>query len=318
VGLGYHLVEALIRESLFKPIDGDVVMIGRQTVYFTPAQFVALLQSHGVETGSLQPEHICIDSQTLNRLPGEGQSWIADTELFRILGAKRVLALDHSAYEGADIIHDLTKPVPDRLRGCADFVIDGSTLDNTFDPALTLRNYCDLLRPGGRLLAGNMYSNHNLPYVILPPHWYIDYFAMNNFADCKVYVIVFPDHRPENLLEAQKRASVFTPDIDALIAEGNFVNNFISPHMMVTIVFAQKGPDSTTDVSPIQQPYRSASDWEIYRGSLRKMQRSARHHLVRTLGELQFREGTGGYLIMAEDFSTLDRLPEPCAAPAAP
>jgi hypothetical protein len=118
---------------------------------------------------------------------------VADTELFHILGAKRVLALDHSAYEGADIIHDLTKPLPDELRGCADFVVDGSTLDNTFDPALTLRSYCEMLRPGGRLLACNMYSNDNLPYVMLPPHWFIDYF---------VYVIVGAVHRPEDYLSS--------------------------------------------------------------------------------------------------------------------
>jgi hypothetical protein len=31
--------------------------------------------------------------------------------------------------------------------------VDGSTLDNTFNPALTLKNYCDMLRPGGRLLT---------------------------------------------------------------------------------------------------------------------------------------------------------------------
>jgi hypothetical protein len=89
------------------------------------------------------------------------------------------------------------------------------------------------------------------------------------------------------------------------------VNNFMSPHMMVTIVFAEKGPDSTTDLSPIQQPYRSVHDWGVYRRNLRKMQGRGRHHLVRTLGELLFRNGTGGYLIVANDFSVLHSLPEP-------
>src|SRR6185312_10673187 len=89
---------------------------------------------------------------------------------------------------GAEVIHDLTKPLPDHLKGIADFVIDGSTLDNTFNPALTIKNYADLLKPGGRLLTTNNCSNDHNPYVIIPPLWYLDYFLANGFADCKVYI----------------------------------------------------------------------------------------------------------------------------------
>jgi hypothetical protein len=44
----YHLVGALVRENLYKPIDGDVVLISRQTVYFTPTKFIDLLHSLGI------------------------------------------------------------------------------------------------------------------------------------------------------------------------------------------------------------------------------------------------------------------------------
>ena len=43
-----------------------------------------------------------------------------------------------------------------------DFVVDGSTLDNTFNPAQTLRNFAELLRPGGRLLTINAFSTFAL------------------------------------------------------------------------------------------------------------------------------------------------------------
>jgi hypothetical protein len=66
---------------------------------------------------------------------------------------ENIQALDRSDYEGANVIHDLNLPVTDRLKGIADLIVDGSTLDNTFNPALTLKNYCDMLRPGGRLLT---------------------------------------------------------------------------------------------------------------------------------------------------------------------
>ena len=36
MGIGPAIVTALIREHLYKPIRGDVQIIGRQTVYFTP------------------------------------------------------------------------------------------------------------------------------------------------------------------------------------------------------------------------------------------------------------------------------------------
>jgi hypothetical protein len=49
MGIGYHMVEALIRESQHKPIRGDVVLIGRQTVYFSPESILDLLNQHGID-----------------------------------------------------------------------------------------------------------------------------------------------------------------------------------------------------------------------------------------------------------------------------
>jgi hypothetical protein len=66
-----------------------------------------------------------------------------------------VLALDHSNYEGAEIIHNLTTPVPPELRKRADFILDGSPLDNVFDPATVITNFAEMLRPGGRLITTN-------------------------------------------------------------------------------------------------------------------------------------------------------------------
>jgi hypothetical protein len=63
----------------------------------------------------------------------------------------RVVALDASAYEGAEIIHDLNKPIPDELAGKFDLVIDGGTLEHVFDYPTALQNAMRMLRVGGHL-----------------------------------------------------------------------------------------------------------------------------------------------------------------------
>jgi 2-polyprenyl-3-methyl-5-hydroxy-6-metoxy-1,4-benzoquinol methylase len=73
-----------------------------------------------------------------------------------------VKAVDVSPYEGAEVIHDLNQPLPDRLRGTADFIVDGSVLDNVFDPATGLRNLTEMLRPGGRLLMSNAWNTRDV------------------------------------------------------------------------------------------------------------------------------------------------------------
>ena len=113
-----------------------------------------------------------------HRLPGYGEI-VTDRSIFHALGIGNVKALDASAYEGAEVVHDLNRPLPDHLKATADFIVDGSTLDNVFDPAMTLRNYAQLLRPGGRLLAINTLNNRQCAFTICSPDWSLDYFVEN-------------------------------------------------------------------------------------------------------------------------------------------
>jgi hypothetical protein len=57
--------------------------------------------------------------------------------------------------------------------------------------SIVLQNYSRLLRPGGRMLTLNVFSSYSTPYVIMLPLCYIDYFVMNRFVDCSVYIIVY-------------------------------------------------------------------------------------------------------------------------------
>jgi SAM-dependent methyltransferase len=124
----------------------------------------------GVTPTTQNPSDLAIDSATLGSKEGQ-KGFIRDRDFFKLLGATELIALDHSDYEGAEIIWNLNIPIPERLEGVADFILDGSTIDNVFDTACTLRNMNRLLRPGGRIVSTNMGSNHYAPYTLPTPQW---------------------------------------------------------------------------------------------------------------------------------------------------
>src|SRR6516165_1143645 len=293
MGLGRHGVEAILREHVFRPIRNDVIVVGRQTVYFSVDELVQLLSEFGIDAHEVNLRHIELDHETIDRLPGFREcSLVSDKGLFRLLGCGSVRALDHSAYEGAEIIHDLRHLLPRQLHGIADFIVDGSTLDNIFTPETTLRNYCDLLRPGGRLIAINAFSTHDTPYVIMPPLWYLDYFVVNRFVDCKIYVIVFIDGRD----------NVFCLDLDFLQRVRREMGRFRSPYHMVTLAFAEKGQNSTTHHLPNQQDYRSSEEWEVFCRNLSEIQKSQRPHLARSHCTQIVVDVIGGHRFVNSDF----------------
>jgi SAM-dependent methyltransferase len=307
MGLGHHGVEALVREHKHRPISGNVVLIGRQAVYFSPHDILELLRAHSIDVEHVAAAEIEIDRRTVNRAQAAtGRDLVTDQALFRLLGVPRVLALDHSDYEGAEIIHDLNKPIPQSLLDFADFIVDGSTLDNVFDPAMVIRNFARMLKPGGRLITINMYSNHYEPYAILPPLWYLDFFVINEFADCKVYILVMPGDE----VMAAAGIDVFVINTDYLLDPSRFVSAFASPHMMATIVIAEKGSRSTSHKVPSQQHYRSEAEWASYRQNLLAMSRDSHPHAVRSLGDISFFDVKSGHLFMATDFTARDPLTE--------
>ncbi len=51
----------------------------------------------------------------------------------RMLNFSEVKAVDVSDFEGAEVIINLNKPLPNHLESTCDLLVDGSTLDNIFD-----------------------------------------------------------------------------------------------------------------------------------------------------------------------------------------
>ena len=67
--------------------------------------------------------------------------------------------MDISNFEGASVIHDLNKPVPDFMEGCYDCIFDGGTLEHIFNFPVASTNIRRMLRIGGIFLSVNAANN---------------------------------------------------------------------------------------------------------------------------------------------------------------
>lgn len=152
MGVDYVLFERLAELSIrFKPA-GRTLMLGRHT-FSIESQFAKLyeraLNTHG--------------------LPGKRFDYLQDDgyceTLMRKLGFGEMEAMDFSDYEGATILHDLGKPIPDHLENQFDFIFDGGTIEHVFNVPVALENVFRMLKPGGRFVSANGmngFSGHGL------------------------------------------------------------------------------------------------------------------------------------------------------------
>jgi hypothetical protein len=258
-----HVAEGIVREHKYRPIVGDVLLLGRQTMQFTPEHACDMLRAEGLEAVETIS---AIDAQTR---AGRGHGYITDSAFFQLLGAKSVRALDHADYEGAELVHDLNRPIPDSLAEAADFILDGSTLDNLFSPAAGLENMARMLRPGGRMLSINSGTGHSWPYAMPTGYWFLDYCALNRFADCKVYLIVYE----------RRRRDVFA--VDPLSRTGP---GLATSHVLAVVAFAEKDAGSTWDRMPVQRQYAGAELMHVYLEQGQRFAASPRPELIRSRG----------------------------------
>jgi hypothetical protein len=267
MGIAPYIADAIIREHKHRPIEGDVVLLGRQAMLFSPDHAHDLLRAQGVQPVSVADQTAMLDRSTRS---GAGNSYIKDSSFFELLGARATRTLDHSADEGAEIIHDLNTPLPADLESIADFLVDGSTLDNLFSPSTALQNITRMLRPEGRFISINMGSPHFSPYLILTPFWFYDYLALNKYADYRVYVTI---HGRKGHLD------VFTINPDDALNGPSF------PVTRATgvVVFAEKGPETTWHRVPSQRLYAGQATLDKY-ASTAKRATGGRPELLRSKG----------------------------------
>jgi SAM-dependent methyltransferase len=138
---------------------GDVLMVGRLELNVYPAKIRQVLAKAG--------------------LPNElFDANVRDTGFaepaFKALGARSVHSIDASAYEEADFVRDLNKPIDTNLKERFDLVYDGGTLEHIFNFPMALQNCMEMVREGGRFFmhtAANNWCGHGF-YQFSPELFY--------------------------------------------------------------------------------------------------------------------------------------------------
>ncbi|MBI4767532.1 MAG: hypothetical protein HY787_23550 [Deltaproteobacteria bacterium] len=286
MGIPAPLAELIAFEHAYRPIGQHVLSLGRQTVLINEMGMKRILKRHKLQWPNLE---IVYDNLTVQARLSPDQRYITDETFWRALDVEHLDVLDISDYEKATIIHDMCRPIPEDWKGQYDFIFNGSILDNLFDPATAMRNISKMLTPGGRVCHAEMASNLAFEYLIYSPDWFWDYYAYNQFVDCKAYLCCFENL--DQLLNGPWRIFYFNPK-----STGESVTvPSLGFRQAVVVVFAEKGLDSTWDNTPIQWCYRSESDKAIIMEARNRFNVSPRPVFSNSSIRLQASEVEGFY-----------------------
>jgi SAM-dependent methyltransferase len=122
----------------------NVLMIGRQDLNVYPAKMQQVLTQAGLAADLFAP--------------GAPDTGFAEP-FFKALGARKISALDASAFEGAEFVHDLNRPINDDLKQKFDLVYDGGTLEHVFNFPVALQNCLEMVNEGGRFITQTCANN---------------------------------------------------------------------------------------------------------------------------------------------------------------
>jgi hypothetical protein len=270
MGISIETLQFLLHEHRYKPITGDLLTIGKQAIPIPPETLISLIEQYGLPVRSRE-----FAFDTANQHGGQSKL-ISDKSFFASFSDCRVWSADISDYECADHIFDICGKVPRRLRGRFQFVIDGGSLDNVFDPFRMLSNMTEMLAPGGRMLLYAWSNSHPTAYAKVTPDWLMDYFAVNEFADCKVYPVEYP-HLRRSPQDGPLFITAYHYDPYVIYSgqAGYECSSIFSELPLQTHCIAEKGTNSTSQRTAVQKHYRGAAI-EPYLGAAHRFRSSPR------------------------------------------
>ncbi|MCC7418285.1 MAG: hypothetical protein IT176_14210 [Acidobacteria bacterium] len=154
--------------------------LGRQRLYVTAGELRSLADTY-------RPERRAASGALEYAGP-------ADDFLRQFLDVEDLRALDHSAYEGAALVHDLNQPLPSSLHAAFDAVIDAGTLEHVFNFPVAVASCMEMVRPGGRLFIASPANNmcgHGF-YQFSPELFFRLFDAANGFALERLVLVTHP------------------------------------------------------------------------------------------------------------------------------
>jgi SAM-dependent methyltransferase len=177
----------------------ETLTVGRPAMYLSDEELV----------GFLAEADLPHDAREVAALRADGY---CEPFLKRAFGARDIVALDVSPYQGAGLIHDLNTPLrAERQFGA---VLDFGCLEHVFNFPVAVTNVIGLCRPGGHLLhvlPANNWCGHGF-YQFSPETFFSLYSERRGFRHTRAFLAEFD--RPSkwfevrNPLESGKRVNV--------------------------------------------------------------------------------------------------------------
>ncbi len=245
MGMTRNLAKLLLEEHRRKPFKGRGIILGRQTIFLTPDEAVALVTE---VLGSVRPGVAPIKDTYTYR--GNRDGYILDVSFFSLFTDAKIEVLDYSAYQGATIVQDLCAPLPYDLKDCFDFVINGSVFDNIFDPATAMDNVGEMLKENGVSFHVEGAHHFYYAYIKFGASWFFDYAVVNNYFDCKVFYCVYKE-----LFHGNWEVYLWTP-YHVVDGKLRIVDPLKHEFDACVVAILEKQAGSTIGKRPIQANYR--------------------------------------------------------------
>ena len=117
-----------------------------------------------------------------------GQEPLYAEGFLKYAGAEEMVSADYSAFEGANLVHDLNRPFPDHWHGHFDFVLDAGTLEHIFNYPAALVHCLETVRPQGHFVTitpANNFMGHGF-YQFSPELFFRVFSEENGFVLKKI------------------------------------------------------------------------------------------------------------------------------------
>ena len=149
MGLIFYDAKRLWEASLSGVSFERTLTVGHQQLFLHPSELKALRRAYQARP----PRPLA--SPLANYQFGE----YADRFCREFLGVTALESIDYSAYEGATIIHDMNKPIPESLRGRFDALIEAGSLEHIFNFPVAVENLMQMVKVGGTVFLTTVANN---------------------------------------------------------------------------------------------------------------------------------------------------------------
>ncbi len=254
---------ALIAGTVFdEDASGTCLQLARQDVRLTPDALSAVLER--LESGDVRRrarvaaarrrlvEGLDRPDALAARADLRAAGFVSDQLFFHVLGFSRSISVDASAFEGADVVHDLNQPgLAGRLPGPVAFAVETGTAEHVFHLPHFLANIGESLAPAGRVLhivPANNYLDHG--FYQFSPTLFHDYYRANGY-DVRIRLL-------ETDTEDWSAATVSEYEPGSFDRRDRL--RFAGRYVLLQVL-ARKTPASTVHGVPQQRIYGERVDW---------------------------------------------------------